>query len=560
MVRFPSRDEGYKRTLGHIESILGFKKPNAFRGTLHESSFLVSMIILRKLSFPGMDSREGGIAEAYPETCSWVLERDIGRNDSELEDDDDELGDDVVSAASSQFLTWLQNDETFFWISGKAGCGKSTLMKYVYHDERTKVALQNSEWARSKDVILVGHFLLERGNEDQKSREGMLRSILHQVLGTRRELIPIVFSQWHFFEENHLHEKRLLEQEIPAEFLDWANLKNAFTSTLDQLQESRICLFLDGLDEYRMVKRINEYTEEQLDLIYDGDNEDEAWGRSTWITDGHKEIADLLHNLKIRGNVKICLSSRELNVFEQEFRDFPRISVHKHTTQSIARYCSGRLTEKTPDLIDLPEFVSTITKRSCGVFLWVRLIVDMLVDGYTDGNSKEELIKTLNGLPQRLGGKDGLYSLMMRNIKHEYLPESKRLFQLALRWSQTHSDHSHDQPDIITLFRAEQGHYEKGSDAKLRAEGEKYEPKTWEKLEPTWEELSRRLKSRCAGLLEQTRPVEFMHQTAKQFLSRKYIWDEMFQTSVGFATASDIELAIMNGCIRRLKCCAEAII
>jgi hypothetical protein len=45
---------------------------------------------------------------------------------------------------------------------------------------------------------------------------------------------------------------------------------------LDYLQDSKLCLFLDGLDEYRMIDRINEYTEEEIDLIYNGNNEDEA--------------------------------------------------------------------------------------------------------------------------------------------------------------------------------------------------------------------------------------------------------------------------------------------
>ncbi|KAI0834640.1 hypothetical protein F5Y06DRAFT_153382 [Hypoxylon sp. FL0890] len=324
---------------------------------------------------------------------------------------------------------------------------------------------------------------------------------------------------------------------------------------LDHLQGSSLCLFLDGLDECRMVGRTNEYTEEQLDLIYDGDNEDEAWGQSDWITDGHKEIADFVHSLRIRGNVKVCLSSRDLNVFEREFRNFPRIVVHEHTAKSIARYCTGHLMDRTPDLMDLPEFASAITEKSCGVFLWVRLVIGMLVDGYTNGDSREELLETLDHLPQRLGGKDGLYSLMMRNIKRKYLPESKRLFQLVLNWKSV----GVTQPDIITLFLAVQGHLEQDNGEELRATSDKYEPRTWDELQPKCKELQRRLKSRCGGLLEGTWPVQFMHQTVKQFLSRKYIWDEMFSNVVGFAAESDVHMASISGCVRRLKCCADAV-
>ncbi|KAI1415372.1 hypothetical protein F5Y13DRAFT_196709 [Hypoxylon sp. FL1857] len=543
MVKFLSGDEGYKRTLGYIEDILDAKVPHEAD---RDDDMTQSRIddILKALWFPAIDSREEGIDEAYAKTCSWII-------------DGEPIHDDGTPATPSRFSAWLQNNETFFWISGKAGCGKSTLMKYVYRNKRTKATLENSQWTRGKDLILVAYFIFERGSNDQKSREGMLRSILYQVLSTRRELVPKVFSQWHIFDDRFPLEGEYLL--VRGGLVEFANLKKAFASMLDHLQDSNLFLFLDGLDEYRMVKRTNEYTEEQLDLIYDGDNEDEAWGRSIWITDGHKEIANFLHSLKTRKNVKVCLSSRELNIFEHEFRTFPRIKVHEHSAQSIVRYCEGRLTEEAPELVDLPKFAQAITRRSCGVFLWVRLVIDMLVDGYMNGDSKKELLITLERLPQRLGGKDGLYSLMIRNIRREYLLESRRLFLLVVRChGLEHKDRS--QPDIITLFLAEQGHLEPGSRDKLRAKSGGYESKTWDDLQPKCNELSRRLKSRCGGLLEGTKPVQFMHQTAKQFLTRRYIWDRMFPDDVRFPVAFDVELGLMSGFIRRLKGCSEAII
>jgi hypothetical protein len=412
----------------------------------------------------------------------------------------------------------------------------------VYQDDKTKEEL--SQWANGKDLVLIGYFFFDRGDKDQKSREGMLRSILHQVLSTRRDLIPKIFGQ--FFEN---------ELPLPQRFIAWTNLSGALISMLDHLRDSKICLFLDGLDEYRMIDRVDEYTEEEMDLIYDGTNEDEAWGRSTWITDGHREIAQFLRRFKNRGNVKVCISSRELVVFEQEFRNFPRLQVHEHTAESIAQYCEGRLTDEAPDLTDRSDFVSSITEKSRGVFLWVRLIVDMLVNGKTDGNSNEELLKTLDSLPPRLGGKDGLYMRMMQNIKREYLPESKRLFQLVMGWA----DHLFNGPlDIITLFLAEPGHLEADSEQELRARNDEVLLKSWGESRPRWTDLQRRLKSRCCGLLEGTENVQFMHQTAKEFMSRNYLWDKIFHNSAGFVGGSDLNLAMLSGLVRRLKCCREA--
>ncbi|KAI1154522.1 hypothetical protein F4825DRAFT_170513 [Nemania diffusa] len=543
MVKFAEKVEGYKRTLGYIRDIINDKSPKPQEDQKKVKAWHKE--ILNALRFPGIFDREEMIEQAYAETCSWVWGSIPlkGR----------------TTAERCEFIPWLRSTEPLLWISGKAGCGKSTLMKHIYHDPRTKFELENSSWAAGKDLIFIGHFFHDRGNDDQKSREGMLRSILFQVLDMQPHVTPIAFSKSRFVYSDHSGNLEY-KLEMTKELLTWETLSNAFLSMLQHLDNFKICIFLDGLDEYRMAGREDQYTEQELDLIYDGTNEDEAWGRSRWITEGHKEVAKFLFKFSTHKNVKVCISSRELVVFEHEFRSLLRIRVHTHTAGAIAQYCTGRLTKEIPHLANIQNFIAEITDRSLGVFLWVQLVVDMLVDGNIKGDYEKELWAKLDKVPARLGGRDGLYMHMMRNIERQYLPESKRLFQLvmgpfqlAMRWSLNNLD-------IITLFLAEEGHLQDGSTEDLRAISDDYELDTWDEWEIRRDRLQKRLKSRCGGLLEGTRPVEFMHQTANQFFSRKYLWDEIFLHVDGFTSEVNMTLAMASGLIRRLKSCAEAVV
>ncbi|KIW35166.1 uncharacterized protein PV07_01880 [Cladophialophora immunda] len=324
---------------------------------------------------------------------------------------------------------------------------------------------------------------------------------------------------------------------------------------LHHLPNSRLCLFFDGLDEYRMIDREGQYKEEQLDLMHDGSDDDEAWSESSWILNGYRQIAKLLCKFTSYRNVKVCMSSRELGVFENAFKGFPRLHVHEHTADSIAKYCQNRLAEDASDLTDRSEFVCLITQASRGVFLWVSIVVQLIIDGNTDGDSKEELMKTLKCLPRKLRGKDGLYMHMMQIVKPSYLPEAKRLFQLVMGWSKVDSE---GPLDIITLFLAEPGHLEAENGKRLLVQDDDFCPKSWAESRPRWEKLQRRLKSRCGGLLEGTDEVQFMHQTAKEFMSRPNIWESIFRNSAGFDSDLDTNFALLSGLIRRMKCCGEA--
>jgi hypothetical protein len=81
--------------------------------------------VLSRLHFSEMKDRENLIVEAHQETFQWIFTSP-------------EAGD----TPWPSFTNWLMNGAGLYWITGKAGSGKSTLMKYIYNDPRTLEMLQ----------------------------------------------------------------------------------------------------------------------------------------------------------------------------------------------------------------------------------------------------------------------------------------------------------------------------------------------------------------------------------------------------------------------------------
>ena len=84
--------------------------------------------LLESLSFEQIDARQMTIKTAHAKTCRWLLK-------------------------SEQYLSWLNTTKLdehhgFLWIKGKAGTGKSTLMKY---------ALVNARKAMKDHIVLSNH-------------------------------------------------------------------------------------------------------------------------------------------------------------------------------------------------------------------------------------------------------------------------------------------------------------------------------------------------------------------------------------------------------------------
>jgi hypothetical protein len=74
---------------------------------------------------------------------------------------------------------WIQEESGLFWINGKPGSGKSTLMKFIFRSEQTRKLTRH--WKGGSYYIPAG-FFHHRGTTLQKSLGGVLRSLITQIL------------------------------------------------------------------------------------------------------------------------------------------------------------------------------------------------------------------------------------------------------------------------------------------------------------------------------------------------------------------------------------------
>lgn len=178
---------------------------------------------LEDLYFLCMHDRQEGIEDAYDDTYSWIFR-----------------GDAMEERGWDSFPAWLKSDNGIYWITGKAGSGKSTLMKFLY--TRKEIPCFLKECSGGMDIITAAFFFWNSGMDRQMSQEGLLQSLLHQILSQRPDLIQEVFpTRWAAYRKfggcNHL--------------LSHSELDKAFRRVATEHGKSaKFCIFVDGLDEF----------------------------------------------------------------------------------------------------------------------------------------------------------------------------------------------------------------------------------------------------------------------------------------------------------------------
>ena len=405
-------------------------------------------------------------------------------------------------------------------------------MRFISEHERTREQLL--AWAGPSPLEIAPFFFWNSGTIEQRSQTGLLRSLLLTILDTHRELIPVVLpGEWTTASFSTV-------LDAPDDLWTLSKLKTAFRALVDQKTlPVKLCLFIDGLDEY------------------DGD---------------HAEIVELFKSIVSSLNVKVCLSSRPLPVFEHVFRALPGLRLQDLTFNDIKHFVSDklgkndqmlRLSKEEPDRA--PELVNEIVFKAQGVFLWVDLVVRALLTWLQNWDRISDLQKRVRLLPPDL---ENLYQHMLLQIDKFYLEQASRLFQLVRAAREQGEVKGHLRAEPLTLLAISMAD-EEDEDLAVKAEIKPLSKESRERILSKCESTEGRIKSRCAGLLEiyeyrgdgyqfseavrskADSRVQYLHRTVRDFLEESSTWGMLLRCTDG--TQFDPSTSWLRACVLRLK-------
>ncbi|KAK3382275.1 hypothetical protein B0T24DRAFT_5660 [Lasiosphaeria ovina] len=286
-------------------------------------------VLVDSLRFGQLDSRHMSIKNAHDKTCRWFLDR-------------------------SDYRDWLDDGKLsehhgFFYIRGKPGAGKSTLMKFLVAHSRKSIG----------DKILLQFFFHARGTDLEQSTTGMYRSLLLQLLNRlpQPEVIfeALGYSSWNSGGNHEWHVEPL---------------KDLFEEAIRRLGRASVVCFIDAIDEC---------------------DEDQV-----------RDMVTFLHRL---GDIAISSGTHLRILFSS--RHYPTITIptgismtlegQEGHDQDIVTYIDGRLRIGRTALDQ--QIRTRLLDKAAGVFMWVVLVVDMLNKERDRGRTGRRLQKMLEDIP-----------------------------------------------------------------------------------------------------------------------------------------------------------------
>jgi hypothetical protein len=408
--------------------------------------------ILKSLNFPSRPVRHDNISRSHKETFQWIVNSD----------EDSEEG------AGKHFRNWLRYGKEIFWFSGKAGSGKSTMMRFLANHEATREMLE--EWANGSHLVIASHYFWSAGTPMQKSHEGLFRTLLYDIF----RLCPVLIHQ--------VCPARWAQADSSGTENDWTLTE--LLATLQALSEhldlpGRYCFFIDGLDEY------------------DGD---------------HLRLCEILRELSRSSKIKFCLASRPWNTFVDAFGKEPdrKMCIEDLTRRDIQQYTKSRLMEherwNTCQLQadQKQRIIDDITDKARGVFLWVFLVTRSLREGLTNGDTILDLRNRLESLPTDL---ERFFKHILKVVDPVYHEKMASFLTIAVNAN----------TPLPSLIYSMHEHEYEDEDYAVNLQVPPF--REYDELAALQDECRRRLNARCGGLLEvKHSAVEWLHRTVRDFL------------------------------------------
>ncbi|ORY10262.1 hypothetical protein BCR34DRAFT_602241 [Clohesyomyces aquaticus] len=488
-----SRDETMESISPIDASALGRSLANCEK---YGTKIMAYLAVLDSLTFDQMDFRHSSIHKAHERTYEGVFENKI--------------------------VKWLRSRDLLYWVSGKPGSGKSTLMKYIVGNVHTPAHLRHA--IKGQEPIIASYFFWVNGTPLQRSQEGLLQSLLYEIFRQSPESIELALPKtWMSFNTT------IRRGQSDRYMWKLSELLAVFHRLVSSaVTAARLCVFIDGLDEYG------------------GDHDD--------LVDTIRCLNDM--------QIKICVASRPWNVFAEAYGQTLKRKLYMQDVNrpDIELYVKDKLRDRIlgqnalDRTSDAETIMDEIAEKSQGVFLWVFLVVRSLKEGLRNHDRLSQLRARLDAFPNDL---EAFFDHIFRSIDQNYRVQVAHMFQVALSSSQPLSP-------LVYWFQDEQ------EDDPGMAFNMPLERITDVQFDTRVEQTRIRITGRGKGLLEvnpsnsstlnpskgskeaffESR-VDFLHRTVKDFLMTTNIRD----TFVAWQQRDfDASLAICQSSLAVLKC------
>ncbi|KAF4923770.1 hypothetical protein CGCVW01_v004478 [Colletotrichum viniferum] len=495
-----------------LDAIAGSNGPAKSR--VPQDPALVTERILKRLWFPRMNDRYEDILPAHEKTFEWIFSRDLRLH------------------SSSNFIDWIENGTGIYWMSGRAGSGKSTLVKFMADHPQTEILFRT--WACGQPLVTAKYLFWDLSPDNlQKSLDGLFRGILYGIIREETSFAPLLFPD-QFEEENGWSGPFPTSNELKRAFKRLVSLGSSPT---------QVALLIDGLDEYSAPRG------------------------------AQQDLAETLKRAACSKHMKIIASSRPETVFEKTFSDCNKLYLHEMTSQDQALFVSDKLYEhqRTSYLMDISDGKKSVdfltmsaVERSEGIFLWLRLVVEALVKELDVCESIRDLNYILLQFPQ---GLEQLFLHMMRRMLRE---NERRGFECLWIMRQSLSLQYKQSPSTDLNTRRGDDSYSFSLTA-FCMDGAQMPLNTVLKtkvatlssvaLKDTVTKVENRLRNWCAGLLElkpisgftelEEPEVAFVHRSVSEFLNLPTACSDLVEELT--ETSFDVNFMLMKGLLIKLK-------
>jgi hypothetical protein len=471
--------------------------------------------LLDLLKFRQMYAREESVETAYPETFRWIL------NDGN-------------SRAFSSLGSWIKEGSGCYWMNGKAGSGKSTLMKFLRTSPQVNDFIRS--WAGSRHLITASFYFWRNGTDLQRSQEGLLRWLLYTVLSQERGLIEKCFPET----IEKLRDSHQVDVGDDIGDDDQNNAWSNYAADFDVRQmDAKETPFLERVKQ--AYRRLSEESLSSFRIFLFIDGVDE-------FTGDHTEISQFFRDLSCSPNFKIILSSRPIRACVETFHCCPNLRLQDLTRKDMQTYLDGTIGTHprmrlllSEDHKEASELIDTILSKASGVFLWVKLVVKSLLDGFQNYDRISDLKQRVDELPTELGN---LYMHMFQVMEKRYQIHAAQLIRMVIRGVQIQRN------GALTILQLSFADEYNPTRAIMAPAGSI----THSELRARSEAMEGRLQSRCCGLIEVVQTgeqtvVQVLHKSVLDFLAE----DEMASVLLSRTPKFDPDRVLSSATLLAIK-------